>query len=282
MATPMKPEISVIITTFNAPDELWLVLVGYQMQTERNFEILIADDGSDSKTAAVIERFRQTCDIETHHVWHEDAGFRKCEILNRAIEQANSDYLLFTDGDCIPRPDFLAVHLREAEPKRFLSGTYNNLPKSFKGLITESNVRSGIVFQSKWLRENGMPQNFKSLRLIQSKALTSILNRLTTTRPTWNGCNVSGWKSDVMAVNGYDERMRYGGLDREIGLRMNNLGIRGKQIRFKAICLHVDHPRGYMNDEDLKKNLSIRNETIRGNVTRTPYGIQRDGIQRAA
>lgn len=278
----MKPEISVIITTFNAPDELWLVLVGYQMQTERNFEILIADDGSDSKTAAVIERFRQTCDIETHHVWHEDAGFRKCEILNRAIEQANSDYLLFTDGDCIPRPDFLAVHLREAEPKRFLSGTYNNLPKSFKGLITESNVRSGIVFQSKWLRENGMPQNFKSLRLIQSKALTSILNRLTTTRPTWNGCNVSGWKSDVMAVNGYDERMRYGGLDREIGLRMNNLGIRGKQIRFKAICLHVDHPRGYMNDEDLKKNLSIRNETIRGNVTRTPYGIQRDGIQRAA
>lgn len=278
----MKPEISVIITTFNAPDELWLVLVGYQMQTERNFEILIADDGSDSKTAAVIERFRQTCDIETHHVWHEDAGFRKCEILNRAIELANSDYLLFTDGDCIPRPDFLAVHLREAEPKRFLSGTYNNLPKSFKGLITESNVRSGTVFQSKWLRENGMPQNFKSLRLIQNKALISILNRLTTTRPTWNGCNVSGWKSDVIAVNGYDERMRYGGLDREIGLRMNNLGIRGKQIRFKAICLHVDHPRGYMNDEDLKKNLSIRNETIRGNVTRTPYGIQRDGIQRAA
>ncbi|WP_037200630.1 glycosyltransferase family 2 protein [Rhodopirellula baltica] len=275
MAIPTKPRISVIITTFNAPDELWLVLVGYQMQTERDFEILIADDGSDSRTAAVVERFRNSCDIETHHVWHENDGFRKCEILNRAIEQANSDYLLFTDGDCIPRPDFLAVHLREAEPKRFLSGTYNNLPESFKGLITEANVRSGLAFRLKWLRTNGLPFSSKCLRLVRNKTFTSVMNRLTTTRPTWNGCNVSGWKSDIEAVNGYDERMRYGGLDREIGLRMNNRGIRGKQIRFKAICLHVDHPRGYMNDEDLQRNLSIRNDTIRSKLTRTPYGIRR-------
>lgn len=270
-----KPRISVIITTYNAPEELWLVLLGYEQQTTRDFEILIADDGSDERTRQVIERFRNRCSIDVKHVWHEDNGFAKCKILNSAVQQAVSDYLLFTDGDCIPRADFVAVHLQEARPGYFLSGTYNNIPRSFKSLIGETEVISGQAFKLSWLRKNGLPVSLKCLRLISSHSIRAILNSLTTTRPTWNGCNVSGWKSDLIAVNGYDERMRYGGLDRELGLRLNNMGIRGKQIRFKAICLHVDHARGYMNDEDLQRNLAIRQTTIETKSTHTDFGIRR-------
>ena len=270
-----KPRISVIITTYNAPEELWLVLLGYEQQTSRDFEILIADDGSDERTQQVIDRFRSLSSIHVKHVWHEDNGFAKCKILNSAVKQAVSDYLLFTDGDCIPRADFVAVHLQEARPGWFLSGTYNNIPSSFKSLIGEQEVISGEAFKLSWLRKHGLEFSPKCLRLIKSYSLRLLLNSITTTQPTWNGCNVSGWKSDVVAVNGYDERMRYGGLDRELGLRLNNLGIRGKQIRFKAICLHVDHERGYMNEEDLKRNLAIRQATIETKSTHTDFGIRR-------
>ena len=119
---------TVIVSTYNQP--LWLakVLHGYLHQTFRDFELLIADDGSDQRTKEVIEAFRRVADFPVRHVWHEDRGFRKCTILNVATVQAAADYLVFTDGDCIPRKDFLATHDRLAEPGCFLSGGYCKLP----------------------------------------------------------------------------------------------------------------------------------------------------------
>jgi len=84
-------------------------------------------------------------------------------------------------------------------------------------------------------------------------ASKNFLNTLTTTNPTWNGHNVSGWKDDVIAVNGYNEDMQYGGLDRELGERLINYGIKGKQIRYSAICVHLDHPRPYRTKSTWKK-----------------------------
>lgn len=267
--------ISVIITTYNSPAALAKVLLGYVLQTDQDFEVLVADDGSNQPTGDVIERFRQSSDLTIYHVWHRDDGFRKCEILNRAIEAANGDYLIFTDGDCIPRSDFVAVHRHEAEPGRFLSGTYNTIPESFGELITDEVIESGEAFQLTWLRRHGLPWSRKCLRLIRQPAIRSVLNFMTTTRSTWNGCNASGWKSDIVAVNGFDQRMRYGGLDRELGLRLVNFGVPGKQIRFKAICLHIDHPRGYANQADIERNLEIRESTIRNRSTFTAHGIRR-------
>ena len=271
-----KPKnISVIITTYNAPEPLDKVLLGYSLQSDKKFEILIADDGSSCETAQLIRDWQQATSIPIYHVWHEDNGFRKCEILNRAIEAANGDYLIFTDGDCIPRNDFVAVHRHEAEPEKFLSGTYNTIPETFGKLLDDRVIESGEAFELAWLRRNGMPRSRKSLRLMRKPKILAALNALTTTRPTWNGCNASGWKSDIVAVNGFDTRMRYGGLDRELGLRLVNHGIQGKQIRFKAICLHVDHPRGYANETDIQRNLEIRAATIRNHSTFATHGIRR-------
>ncbi|HYR08049.1 MAG TPA: glycosyltransferase, partial [Longimicrobium sp.] len=100
--------LSVIVSTYNKPRDLERVLHGYAAQTDRRFELLVADDGSGPETAAVIDRVRREAGLPIVHVWHEDRGFRKSEIMNRAIAASTGDYLLFTDGDSIPRADLVA------------------------------------------------------------------------------------------------------------------------------------------------------------------------------
>ena len=267
--------ISVILSTYNAP--LWLEksLWGYACQTHREFELIIADDGSDSRTAALIDRMRVQTDRKLVHVWHDDDGFRKCTILNRAIESALGDYLLFSDGDCIPRADFIEQHYAAAEAGRFLSGGYYKLPMSLSERISVDDICSGRAFSLRWLRNSGLRFSPRLLRLAARGRFAELLNRITTTRPTWNGNNSSGWAADIRRANGFDGRMRYGGEDRELGERLENAGIRGKHVRYQSVCLHLDHARGYVNAADLERNLQIRRETKRTQRTRTEHGIRR-------
>ncbi|MDD3522409.1 MAG: glycosyltransferase, partial [Bacteroidales bacterium] len=120
--------VSVVISTYNQPRWLELVLYGYKYQTVRGFELIIADDGSDQSTRQVIERMRHRVDFPLIHVYHEDQGFRKCAILNKAILESSRDYLIFSDGDIIPRRDFIQVHLEMRQTGRFLSGGTVRLP----------------------------------------------------------------------------------------------------------------------------------------------------------
>src|SRR5688500_15087418 len=116
------PSVSVILSTFNQVDWLEKVLWGYGVQEFQDFEIVIADDGSDASTFHCIEKMRQNIGVAIHHVWHPDDGFRKCEILNHAIGCTSAEYLVFSDGDCIPRRDFLATHVLNRARGQFLSG----------------------------------------------------------------------------------------------------------------------------------------------------------------
>ena len=120
--------VSVIITTFDQPEQLEKVLWGYANQRHREFELIVADDGSGPQTTEVIDRVAKLAGLDVIHVWHEHRGFRKTEILNRAIAASGSEYLVFSDGDCIPRSDFVATHLALARRGRFLSGGYVRLP----------------------------------------------------------------------------------------------------------------------------------------------------------
>lgn len=266
--------ISIIITTYNSPDWLEKVLWGYQAQTTKDFEVVIADDGSGEPTRTLIERMRGEVDFPIQHIWHEDDGFRKCTILNKAITASATDYLLFTDGDCIPRKDFVEVHINKREKGYFLSGGYLKLPMELSQKIGKADIVSGNCFDIKWLLKNGFPNTIKKLKLTGNRTMASILNSITPTKATWNGHNVSGWKSDIIAVNGYDERMKYGALDRELGERMMNNGIKGKQIRYSAICIHLDHSRSYKNKKDLSFNAEIRRLTKVEKRTWTDAGIE--------
>jgi glycosyltransferase involved in cell wall biosynthesis len=102
-------KISVIVSTYNQPEWLRKVLHGYLSQTFCDFELLIADDGSDDRTAVVVNDFERLARFSIRHIWQEDDGFQKTKILNKAITAADGDYLVFSDGDCIPRKDRKSV-----------------------------------------------------------------------------------------------------------------------------------------------------------------------------
>lgn len=269
------PLASVIVTTYNQPEWLRKTLWGFELQTNKQFEVLIADDGSGEETKKVIDEFKQRGVLNITHVWHPDNGFQKCQILNKAILKANSDYLIFTDGDCIPRNDFVDVHIRNAKQGIFLSGGYLKLVKSVSEKISFNDIESGLPFKSSWLQENGQPFTYKFLKLNRKPFIQKFLNSITTTKPTWNGHNVSGWKVDIIAVNGYNEDMQYGGLDRELGERLMNYGVKGKQIRYSAICVHLDHPRPYRTESTWEKNYRIRKEVKQKRLKWTSNGIDK-------
>ena len=126
-----------------------------------------------------------------------------------------------------------------------------------------------------WLKENGMKSSFKNNKINASITKSTFLNFVTPTTPSWNGHNASGWKKDIIAVNGFDERMQYGGQDRELGERLVNFGIKPIQIRYSTVCLHLDHPRGYATEKSINKNLAIRKETKTLNKKYTNFGINK-------
>ena len=147
-------KLSVIITTYNSEEWLSKVLEGYCQQTESDFEVVVADDGSISKTKDVIDSFQDKFKFSIIHVWQEDKGFQKCKILNKAILKTNSDYLLFTDGDCIPRKDFVQQHLKFQEKRYFLSGGYYKLPMETSKAISCEDIKSQNCFSTSWLIKN--------------------------------------------------------------------------------------------------------------------------------
>jgi len=269
----MKKGASVIFTTYNQVDWLEKVLWGFEYQIDKNFEIIIADDGSSEETSELISSYSKDSSLSIKHIWHKDDGFRKTEILNKAIKQTTSDYLIFTDGDCIPRNDFVKVHLEKKVEKFFLSGGYFKLPLFTSKLISHENISTQQCFEHSWLRENKLPFSLRNIKLQKNTVVEKVLNLTTTTKPSWNGHNASTWKKDILKVNGFDERMRYGGEDREFGERLVNLGLKPIQIRYSAICLHLDHPRSYIKKEDLKKNAEIREQTKVKKSHYTPFGI---------
>lgn len=269
----VRPKLSVIISTYNQPEWLQKVLWGYEHQTETDFEVVIADDGSSTETKDLIDYFINRSKMKLLHVWHEDNGFQKTKILNKAIEASNTDYLLFSDGDCIPRKDFVETHLKFRKQGYFLSGGYFKLPMAISEIITEEDIANQNCFDIHWLMEYGLSPSFKNNKLTAAGFKEKFLNWITPTEATWNGHNASGWKADIVKVNGFDERMQYGGEDRELGERLFNLGIKAKQLRYSAICVHLDHERGYVKPEMLEKNAEIRKATKVQKAVYTPFGI---------
>ena len=155
----MYPKISVIISTYNEPEWLDLCLKSYADQTVKDFEIIIADDGSKADTKSVIDRYRP---LVTEHIWHNDKGFRKSRILNKAICAANSEYLLFTDGDCIAQNILIETHLQKRKENHFLSGSYYKLDEQTSKKINKNIIKD--LFNRITLLKLGHRPIYKSVK----------------------------------------------------------------------------------------------------------------------
>lgn len=267
------PKISVIVSTYNAEEWLKKVLWGFNCQIFKDFEVVIADDGSGPKTKELLDELSEKVFYNIVHVWQEDDGFQKSRILNKAVEACSAEYIIMTDGDCIPREDFVEVHYINKEAGYFISGGYYMLPMNISKMITLDDIEKQNCFNIHWLMDKGIPKTFKNNKLTASGFISKLLNTFTPTNASWNGHNSSGWKKDILNVNGFDERMQYGGQDRELGERLFNFGIKSKQLRYSAVCVHLDHKRGYKTPESIAKNQAIRKETRSKKAVWTHYGI---------
>jgi glycosyltransferase involved in cell wall biosynthesis len=245
------------------------------MQSYNDFELIIADDGSKNETKNLIEKFQSEFKNPIIHVWQKDEGFQKTKILNKAIIKASCEYILFSDGDCIPRNDFVATHLKHQIKGSFLSGGYFKLNDFVSNSISEIDIKNQSCFNSKWLLENGLKWNFKLIKLTKNIFFAYFMNWITPTKKTFNGHNTSCFKKDLIAVNGFNEDMKYGGLDREIGERLFHNNIRGKQIRYSAICLHLNHNRSYATKDNWLNNNNIRKHNKQHKVIAVQNGLSK-------
>ena len=234
--------IAVVVTTYNRPDALAAVLVGYAAQTDRGFELLIADDGSTPDTRHVVESFRDRVGVPMQHIWHEDRGFRAAAIRNRSVAQTHADYVVFTDGDCVPRRDFVAAHRRLAEPGRFVAGNRILLSETFSCRVLQQRLPIHVWGGQRWALARLRGDINRWLPLLRRSPGAAFRHA---TPERWEGvktCNLGVWRADLVRVNGLDERYEGWGLeDSDFVIRLLHAGVMHKNGRFCAPLFHLWH-----------------------------------------
>ncbi len=242
--------ISVIVTTYNWPAALKLCLESLFVQNDSNFEIIIADDGSNAANLALNKAHCANSPIDVQYAYHEDSGFRAGTIRNKAVALSKGKYLLFIDGDCILPLDFIAKHRRLAAAGFFVPGNRVLLSQTFTHEVIE---QQQFLHNKPW-------HYFLMLRLQKkinrvSSFLQLPLGGLRTLQPKkWQNamtCNLGVWKHDFIAVNGFDEQFEgWGYEDSDLIIRLIHAGIKRKEGRFAATVLHLWHPQNDRSQHD--------------------------------
>jgi glycosyltransferase involved in cell wall biosynthesis len=233
--------ISVVVATYNRPDALEAVLRSLAAQTDREFEVLVADDGSRPDTAVVVAAWQGRLGRRVAHVWHPDNGFRLAEIRNRAILAAAGSYCVFLDGDCLARPNFIAAHRRLAEPGRFVTGNRILLSRALSEAILRDGLAAEHWSNAAWLRER-LGGRINRLAALLSLPLGPLRKRQAR---AWRGaraCNLGIWRADLVAVDGFDSGFAgWGREDSDLFVRLMRAGVRRKDGRFATGVLHLWH-----------------------------------------
>lgn len=258
--------IAVIVTTYNRLDALEMVLEGYLAQTDKDFELLIADDGSTSETAARVKEYKDRAPFNIVHVWQPDNGFRAAAIRNRALNETDADYIVFADGDCVPQTGFIAGQRQLAERGWFLSGN--------RVLLSETFTQEVI--------SNKMPIFRWGLMQLIRGSLRGDINRWTPflkmpdwgwlrkrTPQRWQGaktCNLAVWREDLVNVNGLDETYTGWGMeDSDLVIRLLRAGVRHKSGRFAVPVMHLWHrenDRSNLKENQLRLQMLLKSSHI--------------------
>ncbi len=246
--------VSVIVSTYNLPELLEKVLWGFNCQTYMDFELIIVDHGSGARTKELINKINTGVSFSISHIWQEDDGFQKRNLLNKAILSSNADYIIMTEGDCIPREDFVQVHYINKAPKTFISGVSYLLPLNISRTLTLKDIEEQNCFKINWLSEKGIKKSIKNTSPISRGFITTVINTLTPAKYSWNRHNSSGWKRDILKVNGFEEGLRYNGEDRVLGESLRSYGIKFKQLRYSSVCVQLDHKIESKTPEVISKN----------------------------
>jgi glycosyltransferase involved in cell wall biosynthesis len=263
---------SVIISFYNRIDYLKYVLAGFERQSFRDFEIIIADDGSNEKIVEELEKISSEISYPLAHLWHEDKGFRKNKILNKAITSSNTDYLIFIDGDCVPHTEFVKEHLICSSMGKCLTGRRVNLSERITRDLSAEKIKNGYMENStlKLIADGllGKSDNVERGFYFKNKFLRSILNKK---KRGILGCNFSIHKKDMLAINGFDERYELPsiGEDSDVQYRLELINAEVVSLGNIAVQYHLYHKL----QERPQKNLDLFAEIKKSAVFYTPFGI---------
>lgn len=263
--------ISVIVTTYNREDALEAVLSSLSRQSDRGFEVVVADDGSRATTGAVVERWRPRLGVPLDHVWQMNCGFRAAEIRNRAILVCHGDYCIFLDGDCIAPADFVATHRRLAERGWFVTGNRVLLSSTLTAAVLSDDLRPETWSAPGWVRQRlrgGVNRLAAVLRLPLGP-----LRKLRSGQ--WRGarsCNLAIWRSDLERVDGFDAWFSgWGREDSDLLIRLLRCGLRRKDGRFATGVIHLWHPQ--VDRAQLAANDARLAAVLQGDRVRAQRGL---------
>jgi glycosyltransferase involved in cell wall biosynthesis len=234
--------ISLIVTTYNRPDALGAVLAALARQTDRGFEVMIADDGSGPATAALVDHWRSRLGVPLTHVWQMDRGFRAAEIRNRALLASRGDYCVFLDGDCIARSDFIASHRKLAQRGWFVTGNRVLLSPAVTEAVLCERLAPERWPSAEWARQRlrGGVNRLAAVLKLPLGPLRKLAAR------QWRGarsCNLAVWRSDLDRVDGFDASFcGWGREDSDLLIRLLHAGVRRKDGRFATGVIHLWHP----------------------------------------
>lgn len=270
-----KPRATIIISIYNNFRFLELVFAGFERQTNKKFEIILADDGSKKEVIKEIESYIKQSSLNIRHIWHEDQGWRKNTILNVAIQSTESDYIIFIDGDCIPHKNFVNEHLISKKQNTILAGRRSNLSKFISEKLTYKNVKDGVLerrfaLTGLLLKSITGGSHLENAIYFKSNFIRKKINKKD---KGVLGSNFSLYKSDIMEINGFDERYTKPavGEDTDLEYRLRNAGKKVQTVKHLAIQYHLFHKKL----ERDKANLDYLNQVIENKTTYTPYGINK-------
>lgn len=275
------PKISLIISFYNKTELLQKVLESIALQTMQDVEVVIADDGSGPQAAAFIEHAAHSYPFPIRHVWHEDKGWRKNVILNKAVVAAQSDYLVFIDGDCVLEPHFLEEHYAARKQGEVVTGRRVLLtPKTTEYILakplTPHRLGAPLFFRLLWETIFGHQKTQLEQKIRLPKGLRRLFIR--ERKRYILGCNFSLYKEDLLGVNGFDERFQYPGYGEDIDLefRLARKGIFAYSRKCQLVQFHCYHQHF---DTNYAPNKALLQENTDNNVTYTPFGIRRADVE---
>ena len=257
-------QISLIITTYNRPDALLLVLKSVECQSLVPDEVIIADDGSNEHTQESIDNFITHSSINIIHSYQNDKGFRAAKSRNKAISKSTGDYIILIDGDMILHRNFIYDHKKNAQNGFFTQG----------GRVLLSRKKSDEVLESGNLVFNIFSKGLSNRKnALHSDLLSKLLSRKKNYLRGLKTCNVSFYKKDCISVNGFNNNFEgWGREDSEFFVRLMNKGVNRKTLRFNAIQYHLWHE--VVSRKSLLKNDRLLQKSIDESLDWCEMGIQ--------
>jgi glycosyltransferase involved in cell wall biosynthesis len=257
-------KLTLIITTYNWPESLSLVLESIEHQTILPYEVIIADDGSTDRTKDLIKNFKKVSKLKIFHSWQEDIGFRAARSRNLAISKSYGDYVVLIDGDMILHTNFIEDHIAIAKTGYFVQGSRVLLSKlETKRVLAEKNINFSFFSDGLNNRKNS----------IRSKLLSLIFSRSINHYHGIRSCNMGFYIKDCININGFNNDFEgWGREDSEFIVRLINSGVTRKNIRFRAIQFHLWHSEN--SRKSIKNNDEILNNSLNNNSVWCENGLK--------